>query len=115
MKLPKYQNSDKFLENIENSDFDRILSKILIFDRILPKISDFGQNYYLKFWFLTELYIKLLKLPKYQNSNKFLENIENSDFSEFYTDCIKFWFWLNFIWNSNCISKIIEISQNIRI
>ena len=49
MKLPKYQNSDKFLENIENSDFDRILSKILIFDRILPKISDFGQNYYLKF------------------------------------------------------------------
>ena len=41
MKLSKYQNSDKFFESIENSDFDRILSKILIFDRILPKNSDF--------------------------------------------------------------------------
>ena len=49
MKLPAYQNSGKFSENIENFDFNWILSKILILTEFYPK-----------FWFLTEFYLKIL-------------------------------------------------------
>ena len=43
MKLSKYQNSDKFFESIENSDFDRILSKILILTEFYLKILIFDR------------------------------------------------------------------------
>ena len=44
------------------TNFDRILSKILIFDWILTKNSDFQQNY--NIW-NSDFCSKLLKLPKY--------------------------------------------------
>jgi len=117
-KLPKYQNLCKFLKILKNSEFVRIIPKILIFEWILPEILIVVHCDRIIFN-ITE------KLSKYHNLGKFLKISQILTVTEGLIKCIHYpwgsyemylwgdtnWFSLNFCIHSYQHQHVVVLNR----